>query len=118
MVRLSFLLVCPVLLWGCAPRRPPISCPDPGLVAPPAIGGAKAITSLTPLLAGGNWENEVDEAAARFRRADPSISADAVLDVMIAADCPNLVARGVPDARTERDRVATIRERVATILGQ
>jgi hypothetical protein len=90
----------------------------PGLVAPASIGGAGAVTALTPRLAGGDWENAVDEAAYRFRKEDPTITPDAIIDIIIAADCPNLIAGTVPDAEAERARVATIRHRVTAILGQ
>lgn len=107
-----------LLLWACKPSTPAVSCPDPALVAPASIGGASAVTSLTSSLAGSDRENAIDEAATRFRRQDPGISTDAIVDVIIAADCPNLAHGGVADAQAERVRISAVRSRVIAILGR
>jgi hypothetical protein len=105
-----------LLLFGCSQHQPPVSCPDLTAVVPASLGGAKAVAGLTARLAGPDRENVIDETATRFRRQDPAITNDTIINIMIAADCPNVIAKGVPDARAERARIATIRNQVVRII--
>jgi hypothetical protein len=107
-----------LLLCSCSPSKLPIACPDPALVAPASIGGASAITALTGPLAGPDRVNTIKEAAARFRKRDPSITNSAITNFIIAADCPNLMASGAPSAQAERARISAIRAQVTSILGR
>ena len=107
-----------LFLCSCSPSRPPIACPYPASVAPASIGGPSAVTGLTSRLAGPDRENTIDEAAARFRKRDPSITNSAITDIVIAADCPNMMASGIPDAQAERARISAIRAQVSGILRQ
>jgi hypothetical protein len=107
-----------ILLGSCSPSKLPIACPDPALVAPASIGGASAVTGLTALLNGPDRLNTIKGAAARFRKRDPSITNSVITDIIIAADCPNLMASGVPSAHDERARIAATRAQVTSILSR
>ena len=104
-----------ILTAGCKPAQRGAVCPDPQAVAPASIG-AKAVTALTPVLAGPDRENEISEAIHRFRATDPTISDDTVIDIMIAADCPN--ASPGADAATMKARAGRLRAEVAGILAR
>lgn len=105
-----------LLLCNCSSSELPIACPDPALVAPTSIGGASAVTGLTGPLAGPDRVNTISGAAARFRKLDPSITNSAITNIIIAADCPNLMASGAPSAKVERARIAAVRAQVSSIL--
>lgn len=114
----TLLLYAALLLSGCSQRASAVSCPDDAAVAPESIGGASAVKALTPLLNSPNRENTIAEAATRFRKQDPGISTNTIINIMIAADCPNLIADGVPDVQSERARISAIRSQVERIIAR
>lgn len=99
---------------ACKPAAPSATCTISSSAAPASIGGAAAIASLTPVLAGPDRENSIDEAIRRFRTLDPTISDDQMIDIMIAADCPN----GGTDMERRRSRAKRLRAEVGALLAQ
>lgn len=104
------------LLCSCNLSKPPIACPDPALVAPASIGGASAVTGLTSPLSGPGRENTIKEAAARFRKRDSRITNSEITNIIIAADCPNLMASGAPSAQEKRARISVVRAQVTSVV--
>jgi hypothetical protein len=99
------------LLAGCARAGPPAQCPDLAATVPPSIG-APFVTGLGSRLAGPDRENVIAGAIAEIRRRDPSIGTDGIVDILIAADCPNVLARPEQDINADRDRIAAFRAQV------
>ncbi len=83
--------------------------------APPAIG-AGYLGGLTGRLAGGDRANSIYEAVFEIHRRVPSIDADGLTNILIAADCPNVRANPALDDAAIRDRIATFRAQVGQAL--
>ena len=110
-------LVSLLLLGACGQSSTKITCPDPATVAPPSIGGAAYVSELTGRLAGPDRENSITEALAEIRRRDPSLDSTAVTNILVAADCPNAVAKPDHDAQAVRARIAAFRAQVDQLQG-
>ncbi len=105
-----------LLLWGCAQAAPPAQCPDLATTVPASIG-APFLAGLTGRLAGPDRENGIAEAIAEIRRRDPSLGSAAIVDILLAADCPNMRSLPGRDIAAERERVANLRAQVEDMLG-
>ncbi|MDR7258630.1 hypothetical protein J2X47_002820 [Sphingomonas sp. BE270] len=106
-----------MVLGGCAPPSKPVGCPDPAAVAPASIGGASYVAGLTGRLSGPDRENVIAEAIAEIHRADPGMSADAITNVLIAADCPVAAAKPDHTESADRQRIGQFRAQVDQLLG-
>jgi hypothetical protein len=93
-----------------------MQCPDPGEVAPQAIGGADAVRTLTSRLAGPDRENVIGEAVHSLRARDPSLSQDAIADILIAADCPNVAGDPSLDGTEQTRRISELRSQIEAVL--
>ena len=105
-----------LLLGGCGQAASQLTCPDPAGIAPPSIGTA-FIADLTGRLAGPDRENSIVEAIAEIHRHDPSLGSATVTNILIAADCPNALARPDRGAAADRARIAGFRAQVDQLLG-
>jgi hypothetical protein len=106
-----------LLLMSCADGGKLPRCGDGYSVASPAIGKA-FVRDLTSRLAGPDRENTIAEAIRQMRSKDPTIATDDVVDVVIAADCPNVTARADADRSSDLAHVAALREQVYALLGE
>ena len=109
-------LVALLLLGACGQSSKQLTCPDPSSVAPPSIGAA-FVNNLTTRLAGPDRENSITEAIGEIHRRDPSLDATAVTNILVAADCPNVMAQPDHDANADRARIAVFRAQVDQLLG-
>jgi hypothetical protein len=57
------------------------------MVAPASVGGAAEVRSLAGMLSGPDQENAVVEGVQELHRRDPRLSADRIIDILVAADC-------------------------------
>ena len=111
------LATCAALpLCGCGKPAQVVQCPDLAAVTPASIDPA-LVGGLTARLAGPDRENTITEAVAEIHARDRSLDADAITDILIAADCPNDLARPDHDIAAVRDRTAAFRAEVDQILG-
>ena len=106
-----------LLLTGCGKPAPAVQCPIPADVAPASIGAAY-VQGLTARLAGPDRENSIALAIAEMHTRDPSIDADTITDILIAADCPNTLARPDHDINAVRDQTNAFRTEVEQVLGK
>jgi len=100
------------LLAACTSPAPP-TCPDAASVVPAKLGGATYLGGLTERLAGPDRENVVLEAVQDMRKKDPALTPDEMIDILIAADCPNTDPT-TSDAN-ERARIKVFRDNVEQI---
>lgn len=104
-----------LLLLAACGKSPVPACPDPASVAPPTIGAA-FVTNLTTRLALGDRENTIAEAITALRKRDPSLDSTTITDILIAADCPNALAKSDNEPDADRARIAAFRAQVAQLL--
>ncbi len=105
-----------LLLGGCVQSAAPVQCPDPAAVAPASIGGAAFVAGLSGRLAGPDRENSITEAIGAIHQRDPSLGADRITDILIAADCPVAASRPDNGAAADRARIAGFRAQVDQLL--
>lgn len=105
-----------LVLAGCANEAPAVECPVPADVAPASIGGAAYVTGLTARLAGDDRENSITEAIGEIRSKAPELGSAAIVDILIAADCPNAVAMPDRSETAVRARIAAFRAQVEQLL--
>lgn len=99
---------------GAAPRTQ-VQCPAFADVAPAAIG-SDYLADLSHRLAGPDRANTVATAVADMRGRAPTLTADELTDILIAADCPNAIARPDHGIAADRARIAAFRAQVMTIM--
>lgn len=102
------------LLIGCGQRSEP-ACPVIADLVPASVDAAY-VSTLTRRLAGDDRENSITEAIAELRRRDPKIAADTITNILIAADCPNVITEPNSEIDHERERVARLRAQVEVLL--
>ena len=115
-MKILLFLVPGLSLVSCSSSGPHLQCPDPAEVAPASVGGAEAVRALTPRLAGPDRENVISEAVHSLRASDPSLSQDAIADILIAADCPNVAGDPALDGRAQARRMADLRGEIESVL--
>ncbi len=114
---MRILPLCVLLLaGGCATApKAQVQCPAFADVAPPAIG-SDYLEGLSQRLAGPDRANTVATAVADMRTRAPTLTADQMTDILIAADCPNAIARPNHDLAADRARIAAFRAQVMTLM--
>lgn len=117
MYRIPLAACVGLLLAGCGKPAPAVQCPVPADVAPASIGAAY-VEGLTATLAGPDRENSIAAAIAEMHARDPSIDADTLTDILVAADCPNALARPDRDINAVRDQTNAFRTQVEQVLGK
>lgn len=104
-----------LLFLSACGKSPVPACPDPASVTPPTIGTA-FVTNLTARLALGDRENTISEAITAIRQRDPSLDATTITDILVAADCPNALAKSDNEPDADRARIAAFRAQVDQLL--
>jgi len=115
-MRFRGVLLMSLLLCGCSAGRHDAGCP-PVSDAVTSQVGEPFVAGLTLRLAGSDRENAISEAVAEIHRKAPSLDADEVADVLIAADCPNAAKGEGGDPAATESRLAEIRAQVLAVLG-
>ncbi len=105
-----------LLLCGCGRRDDGVQCPDVAAVAPASIG-VPFVANLTGQYAGPDRETSILEAITQIHQRDPSLDADTITNILIAADCPNALKRPDHDISAVRDSDGAFRAQVDQILG-
>jgi len=115
---MRILSLCALLLaGGCAAApKTQVQCPAFADVAPPAIG-SDYLMDLSHRLAGPDRANTVTTAVADMRSRVPTLTADEMTDILIAADCPNAIAGPDHDLAADRARIAAFRAQAMTLMG-
>ncbi len=105
-----------VILSACSKATQPVQCPDPTTVVPASVG-VSYVAGLTSRLAGPDRANTISEAIAEIHARDPSIDADGLTNILIAADCPNVAAKPGHSGEVDRDQITNFRAQVDQLLG-
>ena len=108
-------MVALLLVAACRQPSEQMTCPDPQTVASPTIGAA-FVNGLTGRLAGPDRENMITEALAEIQRRDPTLDKTTIINIMVAAECPNVFAKPDHDPKTMRARIALFRAQVMQLL--
>ena len=117
MSRISIALLAITLASGCSSDKHETSCTIAADIAPASISPGY-IADLTMRLAGGDRENAITEAVAQIHQKAPELDADEIADILIAADCANAARGQSEDPAVTKQRLATFRAQVVTLLGQ
>ncbi len=106
-----------LFVCGCsAAPQAQVQCPVLADVAPPAIG-SDYLVDLGHRLAGPDRANTIVTAISDMRTRAPTLTADEMTDILIAADCPNANARPDHDIAADRARIAAFRAQVLELMG-
>ena len=117
MSRISIALVAALLVSGCSSEKHEANCTIASDIAPSSISPGY-IADLTMRLAGGDRENTISEAVSQIHQKAPEMDADEIADILIAADCANAAQGQSEDPAVTKQRLATFRAQVVTLLGQ
>jgi hypothetical protein len=85
------------------------------MVAPASVGGAAEVQALSGRLSGADQQNAITQGALELHRRDPSLGADRIIDILIAADCAGHRAR-LGTIYDPKQRTAIIAAQVNAIL--
>src|SRR5690606_4043497 len=117
MARIPAVLVLLALAGGCSNNPAETSCAVATDIAPSTIS-PRYIADLTVRLAGGDRENTITEAVGRIHTLAPHLDADEIADILIGADCVNATRGQSQDPAVAKQRMATLRAQVETLLSQ
>ncbi len=92
-MRAGYLAVLVLMTTSCTQKPQSPQCPDPAMVAPASVGGAAEVQTLAAMLSGPDQENAIIAGTQELHRRDHSLSADRIIDILVAADCAGHQAR-------------------------